>query len=205
MRPADPNLNTRQGPNRIMRSGIPCGCADDSEAIMHPTTTVSLLLLALALAAPAHAWDGRDGEPALRLPGEPGVQVWPAVPALKLRHWATDLSDRLLPRARPSLPAVQWRGEGASRPSLQSDAPVLVERTRTVLTAHWRPWTVGSWKLGAAMGYHQVLPRSNGSPGLAAMPMASYEQPGYRVNLGLVPPSGERRSAVVLGLNVPLH
>lgn len=205
MRPADPKLNTRQSPNRIMRSGVPCGCPDDSEVIMQPTTTASLLLLALTLAAPTHAREDRSGEPALRLPGESGVQVWPDGPALKLRHWATDLSDRLLPKARPSLPAVQWRGEGVTRPSWQSDAPVLVERTRTALTAHWRPWTVGSWKLGAAMGYHQVLPRSNGSPGVAAMPMASYEQPGYRVNLGLVPPSGERRSAVVLGLNVPLH
>lgn len=172
---------------------------------MHPTTTVSLLLLALGFASPVHAWDGRDGEPALRLPGEPGVQVWPAGPALKLRHWATDLSDRLLPKARPPLPAVQWRGEGVSRQRWQSGAPVLVERTRTALTAHWRPLTVGSWKLGAAMGYQQVLPRSSGSPGLAAMPMASYEQPGYRVNLGLLPHSGERSAAVVLGLSVPLY
>lgn len=172
---------------------------------MQATTTVYFLLLALGAASSAHAWDGRDDEPALRLPGDRGVQIWPAGPALKLRHWATDLSDRLLPKALPPQLAVQWRSDGAAHQRVQSDAPVLVERTRTALTAHWRPWTVGSWKLGAALGYHQVLPRSSGSPSLAAMPMVSYEQPGYRVNLGLVPPSGERPSAVVVGLNFPIR
>ena len=40
----------------------------------------------------------------------------------------------------------------------QADHPWLVERTRTALTAHWRPWTVGHWKLGASMGLHRALP-----------------------------------------------
>ena len=177
---------------------------------MNLSTTAALTALALGCSAPVCAWDGWSGEPALRLPGEPGVQTRAASPSLKLRTWAHDLSDRLAVIARPQLPELQWRGEGVSAPTVrpQADHPWLVERTRTALTAHWRPWTVGHWKLGAAMGLHRVLPgTSNGTraPGFAAMPMASYEQAHYRVNLGLVPPSGVRASALVLGLTVPLH
>jgi hypothetical protein len=179
----------------------------ESEAIMNLSTTAALTALALSCSAPVSAWDGWSGEPALRLPGE---QTQNTSPSLKLRTWANDLSDRLAVIARPQLPELQWRGEGVSAPAVRPPAghPWLVERTRTALTAHWRPWTVGHWKLGAAMGLHRVLPSTSSgarTPGFAAMPMASYEQTHYRVNLGLVPPSGDRASALVLGLTVPLH
>jgi hypothetical protein len=50
---------------------------------------------------------------------------------------------------------------------------------------------------------YRALPGS-GTANVAALPMASYEQPRYRVHLGLVPPRGERASAwVVLGLTKP--
>lgn len=174
---------------------------------MNLSTTAALAALALSCSAPVCAWDGWSGEPALRLPGE---QSQNTSPSLKLRTWANDLSDRLAVIARPQLPELQWRGEGVSAPAVRPPAghPWLVERTRTALTAHWRPWTVGHWKLGAAMGLHRVLPGTSSgarTPGFAAMPMASYEQAHYRVNLGLVPPSGDRASALVLGLTVPLH
>jgi hypothetical protein len=35
--------------------------------------------------------------------------------------------------------------------------------------------------------------------------MASYEQRHYRVNLGLVAPHGERTSALLVGLSMPLR
>lgn len=170
------------------------------------TTIAALTALALCCSAPAWARPGADGEPSLRLPGESGLQAWTAAPALKLRTWAHDWSDRLALIARPQLPEVQWRAEGRSLVRLQTERPLLVERTRTALTAHWRPWTVGHWKLGAAMGFHRALPSTgHGTAGFAAMPMASYEKAHYRVNLGLLPPSGDRDSALLLGLTIPLH
>jgi hypothetical protein len=177
---------------------------------MHLSTTTALTALALGCSAPVWAWDGWDGEPALRLRGEVGLQAGRAEPAQGVRTWAHGWSERLAFIARPQLPEVQWRGDGvpatAERP--QAERPWLVEHTRTTLTAQWRPWTVGHWKLGASMGLHRALPGTSvgsGTPGFAAMPMASYEQTNYRVHLGLVPPSGERASAWVLGLTVPLY
>ncbi len=177
---------------------------------MHLLTTAALTALALGCATPVQARDGWDGEPALRLRGEVGLQAGRPEPAQGLRTWAHDLSARLAFIARPQLPELQWRGDGvpatAERP--QAERPWLVEHTRTTLTAQWRPWTVGHWKLGASMGLNRALPGTSvgsGTPGFAAMPMASYEQANYRVHLGLVPPSGERASAWVLGLTVPLY
>lgn len=170
------------------------------------TTIASLAVLALGCSAPAWARSGGDGEPTLRLPGEPGLRAWTTAPALKLRTWAHDWSDRLALIARPQLPDVQWRAEGRSVARLQTERPLLVERTRSALTAHWRPWTVGHWRLGAAMGFHRALPSTgSGTPSFAAMPMASYEQVHYRVNLGLLPPNGDRASALLLGVTIPLR
>lgn len=157
-------------------------------------------------AAPAWA-DGAWGEPALRLPGEAGaVQGRPAsLPAV--RPWAGDVSDRLARLGRSPMTGLRWRADGAQPARRQlTDQPLMLERTRTALTAHWQPWALGAWKLGASMGLSKVLPSSpSGTRAFVAMPMASYEQPGYRVNLGLMAPRGSRESALLLGLSVPLH
>lgn len=159
---------------------------------MNLSTTAAFTALALGCSAPASAGARWDGEPALRLPGEPGAQAWTATPSLKLSTWAHDLSERLARIARPPWPELQWRGAG--------------DTARASLSAHWHPWTVGSWRLGAAMGLHRALPASGGGTlGFAAMPMASYEQAHYRMTLGLVPPSDARAPAVLLGLSIPLR
>ncbi len=129
---------------------------------MHLSTSVALTALALSGLACASAWAGEDGGPALRLPGETGVQI--------------------------------------------ERRPLLVEHSRSALVAHWRPWTLGRWSLGATMGLHRALPGADTRhPEVAAMPMLSYEQPHYRVSLGLVPPRGDRASALTLGLTLPLR
>lgn len=170
------------------------------------TTTAAVMALGLLLSAPARAGDGLDGAPALRPPGEPRLSVWPAAPALRLRAWALELTGHLAVIARPSLPELRWRAEGMA-PAARWPAegtPVLVERTRGALTARWQPWSVGQWRLGAALGLQRRLP-GHDTPAWAAMPVASYEQPHYRVQLGLVPPGGDHPTALVLGLSLPLH
>ena len=163
---------------------------------MHPSTTALLAALSLGCCAPAWAWDGWDGGPALRLPGEPGVQAWTGKPSLRFGGWVHDLSLRLaaIPRPSAALSAAQPPAERT----------VVAERSRGSLAVHWRPWVAGAWVFGATLGLHRSVPGSAAS-GVAAMPMASYEQPHYRVNLGLMPPHGDRSSALVLGLSLPLR
>jgi hypothetical protein len=155
-------------------------------------------------AAPAWA-DDALGEPALRLPGEAGAGHWARASQQALRLWASDLSDRL---THPRLPALRWRADGASLSGTATAAarPIQLERTRSALTAHWQPWALGAWRVGASLGLSRALPNAApGTSGFAAMPMASYEQPHYRVNLGLVAPRGEREPTLLVGLSVPLR
>jgi hypothetical protein len=163
---------------------------------MPPFSSALFMALTLGCCAPAWAWDGWDGEPALRLPGAPGVQAWTGTPSLRLSGWAHDLSLRLSTLQRPAL-------------TLSSRPPAVgrrfhMERSRSALALHWRPWATGAWAFGASLGLHRSLPGS-ASPGFAVMPVASYEQPHYRLNVGLMPSQGERSAAVVLGLMLPLR
>lgn len=165
---------------------------------MQPSITALFMALSLGCCAPVWAWDGWDGEPALRLPGEPGVQTWTGTPALKRHGWAHDLSLslRLPTPQRPSLAP-------SSRPPAV-DRSFHMERSRSELALHWRPWAAGHWAFGASVGLHRSLPGST-APGFAAMTVASYAQPHYRLNVGLMPSQGDRSSALVLGLMLPLH
>ena len=172
-------------------------------------TAWCVVLAVLGASGGAPAWaDDAFGEPALRLPGETGPLGWARAPQHALRLWANDLSVRLAQIGRPRLPALRWRADGSDRVRLlAADQPFQLERSRTALTAHWQPVSVGGWKLGAAMGLSKALPSvsHSGTTSFAAMPMASYEQPRYRVNLGLVAPRGERDPAFIVGLTVPLR
>lgn len=159
-------------------------------------TTTFLLALAACGYGPAGAQEAWDGVPALRLPGEPGVQPWTVTPSDTLRGWARDLSLRWSERSRSS--RVLYSLQAPAGPSLR------VERSRSALALHWRPWASGAWALGASVGVFRALPGTT-RPGFAAMPVASYERPDYRVNLGLVRPRDERPSVLVLGLVMPLR
>jgi len=166
------------------------------------------VLAVLGASGGASAWaEDAWGEPALRLPGEAGGDGWRSAPPHALRLWAGDLSDRLAQLGQPRLPVLRWRVDGASPPaSGNAETPILLERNRTALTAHWQPWSMGAWRLGAALGVSRALPHPSGGAGsFAAMPMASYQQRNYRVNLSLVAPRGARESALLVGLSVPLR
>lgn len=178
----------------------------ESEAVMKSVVCGLLAVLGVCGGSPAWA-DDAFGQPALRLPGEPGATGWASAPQHALRLWASDLSDRLARIGRPHLPALRWRVDGADRARLHNaDETVHLERSRTALTAHWQPVSVGAWKLGAAMGLSRAMPSAaSGTTSFAAMPMASYERPNYRFNLGLVAPHGDRDPALVVGLTLPLR
>lgn len=163
---------------------------------MHPSTTTVLLALAACCGGPAWAQEAWDGAPALRLPGEPGVQPWPVTPVSTLRGWARDLSLHWSERPRPLV--VSYRLQAPAGHALR------VERSRSALALHWRPWAAGAWALGASVGLYRALPGTT-RPGFAAMPVASYERPDYRLNLGLVRPRDDRPSVLVLGLVLPLR
>lgn len=167
-----------------------------------------LVLLSASCLVPAWASEvPHETAQGLRLPGEPGTEGWMRAPHHTLRLWASDVSQRLAQLGQPRLPALRWRAEGADLSGRHpAEPPILLERTRTALTAHWQPWALGAWRLGASVGLSRVLPSApSGAHPFAAMPMASYEQPGYRVSLGLVAPQGERESTVLVGLSVPLR
>ncbi len=163
---------------------------------MHPPTTTVLLALAACCCGPAWAQEAWDGVPALRLPGEPGVQPWTVTPSDTLRGWARDLSLRWSERSRS--PAASYRLQASAGHTLR------VERSRSALALHWRPWAAGAWALGASVGLYRSLPGAT-RPGFVAMPVASYERPDYRLNLGLVRPRDDRPSVLVLGLVLPLR
>ncbi len=171
----------------------------------HPTAVLTLLLAGVA---PAHAGEGVSGEPSLRPPAATGAPSWASASALTLHAWAAELSARLALMARSPLPELAWHPPVAAPFSLRPVAEPGVRVDPGLLTAHWRPWAVGHWRLGAALGWHRPVSGSTGVPArsaLAAMPVASYEQAHYRVQLGLVPPQGDNAASLVFGLSLPLR
>jgi hypothetical protein len=130
------------------------------------------------------------------------------MPSLSWSGWMQDISARLVPliAARPVL--TTWRSDVAALQTLAAPAPppVLLDRTRIALVAQWQPWRAGHWHFGAALGL-----RGNADATRTArsdfewMPMFSFEQTHYRVNLGLLAPQADRSAALLLGMSIPLR
>lgn len=174
---------------------------------MEPKLCAVVALLAGCALAPA--WAAKKGTEApvrLALPVGMGAEGGVHLPGHSLRLWARDLSDRLVLQARARAPSLRWQA-ARNRFALKSeDAPLLLERSRASLTAHWQPWEIGAWKLGASMGVSKALPGAPaGNTTFAALPMATYEQSAYRLHMGLVAPRGEREPTLLLGLSMPLR
>lgn len=167
----------------------------------------SVVCVVLVVCGGSPAWaDDAFGEPALRLPGESGTLGWARAPQQVLHLWASDLSDRLTRIGRPHMQPLHWRMDGTDRARLHAADETTRLESRTPLTAYWQPVSVGAWKLGASMGLSWALPgATSGTSSFAPMPMASYEQRNYRVNLGLMAPRGDRESTLLVGLSVPLR
>lgn len=161
--------------------------------------------LALGCAWTVHAHQVETG---LRLPGGAESPVAAGMASLSRSGWMQDFSSRLASVAAARPVAVAWRTESVSLHALASAAqpPVLLDRTRLALMALWQPWSAGHWHFGAALGLRsEPSGARSATPDIEWMPMFSFAQTHYRVNLGLLPPHGERSTALLLDMSIPLR
>lgn len=81
-----------------------------------------------------------------------------------------------------------------------------VRKNTTYAAVNWQPWSMGSFKLGAAVGLMNGYPAMNrGGTFFAALPMATYEGRRFGVNLGLIPSMKDVDGAVILQFKVRLN
>ena len=80
-----------------------------------------------------------------------------------------------------------------------------VRQNTSYLGVTYQPWTMGEWKLGAAMGLMDGYPAlERGGVFFAALPMASYEGKMFGVNLGIIPSIPKVDGAIVIQLKFRL-
>lgn len=81
-----------------------------------------------------------------------------------------------------------------------------VRKSTTYAAVNWQPWSVGSVKLGAAIGLMNGYPAVNrGGNFFAALPMASYEGRRFGVNVGLIPSVKNVDGAVIVQFKVRVN
>lgn len=81
-----------------------------------------------------------------------------------------------------------------------------VRKNTTYAAVNWQPWSMGSFKLGAAVGLMNGYPAMNrGGTFFAALPMATYEGRRFGVNLGLIPSIKDVNGAVILQFKMRLN
>lgn len=81
-----------------------------------------------------------------------------------------------------------------------------VRKNTTYAAVNWQPLSMGSFKLGAAVGLMNGYPAMNrGGTFFAALPMATYEGRRFGVNLGLIPSMKDVDGAVILQFKVRLN
>jgi hypothetical protein len=160
------------------------------------------LLLALVAAAPVCAaidrWDSPIG---LRLPGDGGsVQLDFRSPLPRL--WVSHMVDS----GRQWRKAWRVQSSGSERVYSSDDVPLRLFRSRTHASLNWEPVQMGAWKLGAAMGVMKDLPgAAHGTTTFATFPVATYEEPSYRFNMGWLPSRGQRDAMLLMRVVLPLR
>ena len=81
-----------------------------------------------------------------------------------------------------------------------------VRKSTTYAAVNWQPLSMGSFKLGAAVGLMNGYPAMNrGGTFFAALPMVTYEGRRFGVNLGLIPSMKDVDGAVILQFKVRLN
>lgn len=81
-----------------------------------------------------------------------------------------------------------------------------VRKNTHYAAVNWQPWSMGSFKLGAAVGLMNGYPAMNrGGTFFAALPMATYEGRRFGVNLGLIPSMKDVDGAVILQFKMRLN
>lgn len=81
-----------------------------------------------------------------------------------------------------------------------------VRKNTAYAAVNWQPWSMGAFKLGAAVGVMNGYPAMNrGGTFFAALPMASYEGRRFGLNVGLIPPVKNVDSAVIVQFKVRVN
>ena len=74
-----------------------------------------------------------------------------------------------------------------------------MRKNTTYAAVNWQPLSMGSFKLGAAVGLMNGYPAMNrGGTFFAALPMATWEGRRYGVNVGIIPSMGKVDGAVIV-------
>jgi hypothetical protein len=74
-----------------------------------------------------------------------------------------------------------------------------IRQTTTYAAVNWQPFTLGPWKVGAAIGVMDGYPAiERGGTFFAALPMATYESRSFGVNLGVIPNMTNVDGAVIV-------
>ncbi len=74
-----------------------------------------------------------------------------------------------------------------------------VHRTTAYTGVNWQPYTLGEWKLGAAIGVMNGYPgTANGGVFFAALPIATLEGKQFGINVGFIPSVGTLDGALAV-------
>ncbi len=81
-----------------------------------------------------------------------------------------------------------------------------VRKNTTYAAVNWQPWTMGPFKIGAAVGLMNGYPAMNrGGNFFAALPMATYEGRRFGINVGLIPSIKNVDGAVIVQFKVRVN
>lgn len=153
--------------------------------------TAPALLIALMAVAPASF--AQSEPPALDLTPPSDAQIWLNVGGFS-RHF-----DR---QAGHNENNVGLGIEYRTSPEISYMAGSYrnsVRKNTHFAAVNWQPWSLGGFKLGAAIGVMNGYPAVNrGGNFFAALPMATYEGRRFGVNVGLIPSMKNVDGAVVV-------
>lgn len=155
-------------------------------------------VLALGACMPAGAAARVDSPLGLRLPIEEAVVI--DLRSSLPRQWVSHLLDS----------GRSWRGawraqaQGTDRMMHHDELQLRLFRTRNYATLNWEPVSTGNWKLGASVGVMRDL-NGVGATTLSTAPVATYEQPNYRLSMAWMPARGERNAMVLMRFTMPLR
>lgn len=81
-----------------------------------------------------------------------------------------------------------------------------VRKNTTYAAVNWQPWSMGAFKLGAAVGLMNGYPAMNrGGNFFAALPMVTYEGRRFGINVGLIPSIKNVDGAVIVQFKVRMN
>jgi hypothetical protein len=81
-----------------------------------------------------------------------------------------------------------------------------IRQNTTYAAFNWQPFTMGPWKLGAALGVMDGYPAiERGGTFFAALPLATYEGRSFGANVGIIPSMQNVDGAVIVQLKFRIN